>query len=166
METINTLSFGNDSEICTMSMSNELGRLVQDNIYGVKVTNQIDVIFKYDVPTNQSITYTNFVCDYRPLKSEIHRIRLTAGGDKLTFDGDAGTPAVSLLESKLLISSVISDDKYDTKFLACDLKDFFLATSMKKNTEYMRILYKYIPQDIRNMYHLDEKIASDGHIYI
>ena len=32
--------------------------------------------------------------------------------------------------------------------------------------EYMRILYKYIPQDIRDMYNLDSKLAADGHIYV
>ena len=164
-ETINTLLFGHDSKIWTRSMSNELGRLAQGNIYGVTATDTIDFIFKHDVPANQPVTYANFICDHRPLKSEKHRIRLTAGGDKLTFDVDAGAPAASLLETKLLINSVISDAKHGAKFLSCDLKDFFLASPMEK-PEYMRILYKYIPQDIRTMYNLDEKVAPDGHIYI
>ena len=123
-ETINTLLFGLDSKIWTRSMSNELGRLAQGNIYGVTATDTIYFIFKHDVPTNQPVTYSNFNCDHRPLKTEKHRIRLTAGGDKLTFDGDAGAPAASLLETKLLINSVISDAKHGAKFLSCDLKDF------------------------------------------
>ena len=53
-----------------------------------------------------------------------------AGGDKLNYDGDAGAPAASLLETKLMINSVISDAKHGAKFMSCDLKDFFLATPM------------------------------------
>ena len=146
-------------------MSNELGRLAPGNIYGVKATDTIDFIFRHEVPANQTVTYANFICDNRPLKTEKFRIRLTAGGDRLTFDGDASAPAASLLETKLLINSVISDAKNGAKFLSCDLKDFFLATPMIK-PEYMRILYKYIPQDIRDMYKLDEKVTPDGYIYI
>ena len=164
-ETINTLLFGRDSGLWTKSMSNELGRLAQGNIHGVRATDTIDFIFKGDIPPGQAITYANFVCDYRPLKSELYRIRLVAGGDKLTYDGDAGAPAASLLETKLMINSVISDAKDGARFMSCDLKDFFLATPMV-NPEYMRILYKYIPHDIRTMYNLDSKLAPDGYIYI
>ena len=164
-ETINTLLFGHDSAVWTKSMSNELGRLAQGNIYGVKATDTIDFIFKGDVPANKAVTYANFVCDFKPLKSEMYRIRLVAGGDKLNYAGDPGAPAASLLETKLMINSVISDAKHGAKFMSCDLKDFFLATPML-NAEYMRIHYKYIPQDIRDMYDLDTKLAADGHIYI
>ena len=82
------------------------------------------------------MTYANFVCDHRPLKAEQYRIRLVAGGDKLLYDGDAGAPADSLLETKLMINSVISDAKSGARFMSCDLKDFFLATPMQK-PEYM-----------------------------
>ena len=105
-------------------MSNELGRLAQGNIHGVTATDTIDFIFKCEVPTSQPTTYANFVCDHRPLKTEKYRIRLVAGGDKLEYDGDPGAPAASLIETKLMINSVISDAKHGAKFLSCDLKDF------------------------------------------
>ena len=88
-ETINTLLFGHDSVLWTTSLSNELGRLAQGNEHGVKATDTIDFIFKSDVPANQSITYANFVCDFRPLKSEMYRIWLVAGGEKINYAGDA-----------------------------------------------------------------------------
>ena len=164
-ETINTLLFGRSAGLWTKSMSNELGRLAQGNIYGVTATDTIDFIFKEDVPPGQVVTYANFVCDYRPLKSEMYRIRLVVGGDKLTYDGDAGAPAASLLETKLMINSVISDAKSGARFMSCDQTDFFLATPMQK-PKCMRIVYKYIPQHIREKYNLDSKLAADGHIYI
>ena len=64
-----------------------------------------------------------------------------------------------------MINSVISDAKDGARFMSCDLNDFSLATPVVK-PEYMRILYKYIPQDISTMYNLDSKLAPDGHIYI
>ena len=103
-------------------MSHELGRLAQGNIYEVKEIDTVDFIYKDVVHANQPITYTNFICDYRPLKSEMYRINLVAGCNKVKYDGDAGTPADSLIENKLLINSVISDAKRGAKYLSCDLK--------------------------------------------
>jgi hypothetical protein len=60
-------------------------------------------------PPDKKVTYGNFICDLRPLKTEKHRVRLTVGGDKLLYDVDAGSPAASLLETKLIINSTISD---------------------------------------------------------
>ena len=86
-------------------------------------------------------------------------------GDKLYYQRDPSAPEVGLLDTKIHINSVISDAKNGAKSLSCDLKDFFLATPMIK-PEYMRILYKYIPQDIKDMYNLDEKVTPDGYIYV
>ena len=86
----------------------------------------MDFIHKHEVPTHKVFTYANFVCDYRPLKSEPFRVRMTVGGDKLSYDNDTGSPTASLLEAKLLANSVISDHKkYNAKFCAIYLKDFF-----------------------------------------
>jgi hypothetical protein len=47
------------------------------------------------------------------------------GGDKLSYDEDTGSPAASLLETKLMLNSVISDAAKGAKFMSMDLKDFF-----------------------------------------
>ena len=91
----------------------------------------MDFIHKHEVPSHKVDTYANFVCDYRPLKSEPFRARMTVGGDKLSYDDDTGSPTASLLEAKLLANSVILDHKkHNSKFCAIDLKDFFLNTPM------------------------------------
>jgi hypothetical protein len=95
-------------------------------------------------PSDKKVTYGNFICDYRPLKSESYRVRLTVGGDKLPYEDDAGSPAASLLETKLLLNSTISDAEQGARFLCADLKDHFLASPMA-NPEYMRIKYKHSP---------------------
>ena len=37
------------------------------------------------------------VCDYRPLKDEPYRVRLTVGGDKLDYFGETASQTVNLL---------------------------------------------------------------------
>ena len=87
------------------------------------------------------------------------------GGDKLSYDADAGSPAASLLETKLILNSTISDAIHGARFMCADLKDYFLATFMA-SPEFMKIHYKYFPEDIRNKYNLDNKVSADGYIYI
>jgi hypothetical protein len=110
----------------------------------VVATDTIDLIDKSEVPANKTVTYGVCVCDYRPLKSEPYRVRLTVGGDKLPYDDDFGSPAASLLETKLIINSTISDARRGARFLSADLKDHFLA-SLMRDPEYMKIKYKYFP---------------------
>jgi hypothetical protein len=116
-------------------------------------------------PRVHKVTCGNFICDYRPLKTEPFRVRLTVGGDKLPHDDDALSPAASLLESKLIINSTISDADKGARFLTADLKDHFLAAPMKNN-EFMRIKYKYFPGAIRKQCNLDRFVSSDGCIHI
>ena len=82
-ETIDTLLQGSDSTVWSASLSNELGRLAQGINGRVTFTNTIYFIPKHQVPLNKKVTYVNFVCDYKPLKTETNRICLTVGGDLL-----------------------------------------------------------------------------------
>ena len=86
-------------------------------------------------------------------------------GDKLSYFEDAGAPAASILETKILLNSVISDAAAGAKFASFYMKDFFLATPMDK-PEYMRLMWKYIPDNIRKKYNLYDKKAHDGYVYI
>ena len=113
-------------------------------------------------PDSKKVAYANMVCDIRPAKSEKYRVRLTIGGDVLDYYGDASSPAASLLETKLLINSVISTP--GARFMSMDLKDHFLCTPML-NPECMKIPYKYFPgDDIKEKYELD-KLVQDGYVY-
>ena len=47
-------------------------------------------------------------------------------GDVLEYLYAASSPAASLLESKLLINSTISDAYKGARFITIDLKDYFL----------------------------------------
>ena len=86
---------------------------------------------KDKIPKYRKITYANFICNIRPQKSETHRIRLTAGGDKLDYPGDPSSPAVSLLNVKIHINSTISRAKNNAKYMCIDINNFYLGTPMK-----------------------------------
>ena len=60
------------------------------------------------IPAHKKVTYGRLVVDIRPLKEEKYRVRLTVGGDKLEFNGDASAVAASLSTVKLLLNSTIS----------------------------------------------------------
>ena len=121
---LDKLLSGPIQHIWQQSASNEFGRLAQGNNTGVVGTDTIEFIPKTDLPPESKTTYASFVCDIKPHKKETHRVRLVVGGDRLTYDDDAGSPAASLLETKILLNSVISDAKYGATFMTCDLKDF------------------------------------------
>ena len=69
-----------------------------------------------------------------------------------------------MLETKLMLNSVISDATKGSRFLTMDIKDHFLATPMA-NPEYMKIPYKYFPPDIRKRYNLED-LVHNGYIYV
>ena len=144
-------------------MSNELGRLAQ----GIREVNGNDVIdfipFK-EVPKDRIVTYANMVCDIRPLKTEKFRVRLTVGGDRLQYPDDTASPAATLLETKLLLNSTISQSAQGARFMTLDIKDFFLQTVMTR-PEFMKIHSKYFLQDIRDKYNINRIIHTDGYVY-
>jgi hypothetical protein len=162
--TIDTLLDGDNGKTWITSLSNEFGCLAQ-GYHDVAGTDTIDFIHRTKVPLDKKVTYGNLICDYHPLKSEPYRVRLTVGGDKLPYDDDAGSPAASLLETKLILNSTISDAVKGAQFLCADLKDHFLATPMKA-PEFMRIKYKYFPVAICQQYNLANLLATDDYIYI
>jgi len=93
------------------------------------------------------------VCDHRPLKDEKWRVRFVVGGYKLRYPGDPASPAASLLDTKLMLNSTISDAKNDARFLSADLKDHFLAYPMDRR-EYMKVSIEFFWPDIIDQYNL------------
>ena len=89
---------------------------------------------------------------------------MVTGGNRLTYAADTGSPAASLLETKILLNSTISDAHKCARFMSMDLKDFFLATPMEK-PEFMKVPKRYFPNDIQDKYNLHEKIHND-YVYI
>ena len=87
------------------------------------------------------------------------------GGDRLEYPDDVSSPTASLLESKLLFNSKISDLRRGAIFMSCDLKYFPLKIPLSRE-EYMIIHPKYFPPDIRDRYEIERLISADGYVYI
>ena len=83
----------------------------------------------------------------------------------MAYNADAGLPAGNMLKTKLIINSTISDTHRGARFVSEDLKNFFLATPIKGD-EYMKVNYKYFPDNIRKQYNLHEKVTASRHIYV
>ena len=165
-QSIDKLIKGSDAQTKWLpALSNEWGRLATGNNKGVAHTDTIRFIPFDKVPADRKVTYASFVCDYRPLKDEKWRVRLVVGGDKLEYELDSGSPATDLTETKLLLNSVIANAKKGARFLSMDLKDMFLHTPIS-TPEYMKIPFKYFPEDIITRYNLNALVHSDNHIYI
>jgi hypothetical protein len=100
--------------------------------------------------------------DVRPNKEEVHRVRLSVGGNLIKYDGDVSTRSADLTTSECLWNSVISTT--GAKHMCLDVKNFYVGTPME-HFEYLRIPIKCIPLEIINHYAL-LPLVSDGHIYI
>ena len=103
------------------------------------------------------------VCDFCPGKDDPYR-RLTIGADNLDYYGNSASPAASLLETKSIINSVISDSHKGVRFASLDIKYNFLQSYLPE-PEYMRIHGKYFFSDICQKDDIDNIIYKDGYVY-
>ena len=163
-ESIDSLLAGENKLTWEKAVSNEFGRLTKGNKHGIKYTDTMEFIKKSEVPAGQKVTYSSFTCDHRPLKEEEFWARLVVGGDKLVYFADASSPAASVIETKLLVNSILLDHDKNAKFMSVDLKDFFLQSYMEQ-PEYMRLPIKWFPKDIIEKYDINN-LVSDGYVYI
>ena len=148
----NALRLGPDSQLWIQGASNEMGRLAQGLAStALAGTNTIHFIKHTDLPTGRKATYLRVVATYKPTKKEPHRIRFTAGGDRIEYHGKVSTQTAELTTIKLLINSTLSTP--NAEFMTMDIKDFYLNTPMERY-EYMRIPLKTIPDEIVRQYNL------------
>ena len=84
----------------------------------------------HEIPEDAKITYTNLICDLRPLKDETRRVRIILGGNKLEYDGDPISPVVSLLNTKIFLNNVVSDAKDVARFANVDLENHFIYRAL------------------------------------
>ena len=77
------------------------------------VNSTIFFIHLSEIPAHKKVTYSRLVVDIRPLKEEKYRVRITVGGNKLDFCGDASSVAASLATVKLLLNNVVSTSYAD-----------------------------------------------------
>jgi hypothetical protein len=149
------LSKSSRGKLWVDGMTLEIGKLLG--------TETVKFIHINDIPKGTKITYAKIVCADRPEKENPIRVRLTIGGNLITYDGTTSTKAAEMPTVKIFINSVLST-RY-AKFMTLDVKDFYLNTAKMPNKDfaYMRIPINVIPPDILKLYaHLIYK----EHIYL
>ena len=142
------------------SGTNEFARLLQG--YGdVEGMNVLEIIHKHQVPANKKVTYARYTVANRPEKTEPARTRITAGGDRLDYDGAVSTDSASMETIKCHWNSVLSTA--NAKYCTGDISNMYLE-SWLKDSEYVRFDLRLIPQAIIDHYNIDE-YAVDGFVY-
>ncbi len=108
------------------------------------------------------MTYSLITCLIIPEKiEEPNQTRLVAGGDRVHYLGNVGTPAADLLTVKLLINSTISTP--NAKYITMDIKDFYLNTLMACN-KYMQLQIADMPNNVIKLYQLTDLATLDSEI--
>ena len=91
----------------------------------------MDFITKSETPLHKKITYVNMVCDYWPLNQEKHIVRLTVRGDTLEYAFGSTSQAASLIETKMIINSFISDSAKGVHVDVRYYERFLIKSQMK-----------------------------------
>eukprot|EP00804_Cyclotella_cryptica_P008990 CCRYP_003099-RA/>CCRYP_003099-RA protein AED:0.27 eAED:0.27 QI:0/-1/0/1/-1/1/1/0/583 len=163
-----TPTLENSSSIATSSKTQSTapyGKMLMAKPGTVKGTNTIVFLAYNEIPPQRrkDVTYGRIVANYRPEKEDPYRIRLTVGGNRITYPGDCGTPTADMLTTKILLNRVICTK--GARFMTIDIKDFYLNTPMVR-PEYMRLKLSDIPDHIIKLYKLDKLVTTDGYVYV
>ena len=93
----------------------------------------------------------------------VYRVRGTAGGDRITYDGDTTALTAHLDTVKALLNAAVSEDAH---LSAADIKDFYIAPHhVLPAPEYMYIPLDVIPPRTITKYHLQDH-AKNGRILV
>jgi hypothetical protein len=136
-----------------------------DKKTGQKGTNSIFVMTHDQIkliPCTQTITYARVVMDFRPQKADLHHIRITAGGNLITYPGELWTRTADLTTSKLMWNSVLSTE--GAKYMCLDIKNFYLSAPLDRY-EYMKMPLTLFPEWIIEQYNL-QMHALNGFVYL
>jgi hypothetical protein len=144
------------------SGEDEFGRLFQGfEPNGIEGMNVLRWIHKKAIPANKSVTYPRYTVAYRPEKADPNRTRITAGGDRLEYDGNVTTHTASLETIKTHWNSVISTP--GAKYCTGDISNMYLESALE-DPEYVRFKWEMIPPRIREHYKLDQYVVN-GFVY-
>ena len=139
---------------------NEFARLFQ-GFGDVEGVNVLAWIHRSQVPKDKKVTYPRYTVAERPEKDERFRCRITAGGDRLSYDGETSTDSASMETIKTHWNSVLSTQ--GAKYCTGDISNMYLESWLKES-EYVRFQLELIPPEIIAHYNLDQ-YAVDGYVY-
>ena len=93
-------------KIWTKAFGKEFGSLAQgDDLTKTPGTNTLFVLDHEqikNIPSDRAITHARIVVDFRPQKADPNRVRITAGGNLITYPFELTTRTADLTTSKIL----------------------------------------------------------------
>ena len=117
-------------ETWKQAIANEMGCLSEKIPAKVKGLKVLKWILKKEIPTHKKITYKNMVCDYQPLKSEKYCVLLTIRRRQTWYKNETTSLTSTLLKTKSLLNSTVSNAKQGAQIMTMDITDFFLLTPL------------------------------------
>ena len=93
--------------------------------------------------------------------NKLYRIRGTAGGDKINYDGPTKANTAAMPTVKILVQSVVSDD---AEWMTLDITDFYLMTALPR-PEYIRIPLKFLSQRVIQTHALTPFIHNNSILF-
>ncbi len=90
---------------------------------GQKGTNSIFVMTHAEIPyipKDRTVTYAQVVVNFCPQKTDLHQIRITAGGNLINYPSKLSTWTADLATSKLMWNSMLSTP--GAKYMCLDIK--------------------------------------------
>ena len=72
--------------------------------------------------------YAQVVVDKRPGKEEVNQTLITAGGDRLEFQGDTNMETAGLETAKMVFNSVMSTS--EAKFMTINISNMYINTPL------------------------------------
>jgi hypothetical protein len=92
---------------------------------------------------------------------KVYRIRGTAGGDRINYDGPAKANTAALSTVKILLQSVVSDN---ADWMTLDIKDFYLMTPLPR-PEYIRVPLKFLSPKILTQHSLQQFLHNNSILF-
>jgi len=128
------------AKIWQTAFGKNFGGMAQgDKKTGQKGTNSIFVMTHDDIklnPCTQTIKYTRVIVNFHPQKANLHRIRITAGGNLINYPGELSTHTANLTTSKLMWNIVLSTE--GAKYICLDITNYYLSAPLDQY-EYMQM---------------------------
>ena len=144
------------------SMYCELGRLAQGTKRGTIGTDTLKFINKNLILQGRKVTYLRIVVDIREHKEVKERVRITVGGDKVSYPVEVTTRTADTNTVKIHLNSTISNQ--NAHFVNLDLANFYLEMPMERK-EYAKMRVADIPNQFMDEYNLHD-LAVDGYVYV
>ena len=154
---------GPDKDTWTTAFSNDIGRLAQGVGNRVKGTNTIFFVHHSKVPEGKQVTYGRIVVSIRPNKDETHQVRITVGGDNLSYDGPTAIQCARLITTNILLNSVVCTIL--ALFMCTDIHNFYYNTPIV-DLDYMKLPLSMFPQEIIEQQNLKDRLAVNGYVYM